>query len=172
MYITGTKLYSLVQVVHGCFNCCTRLYRVAQGCTLLYNVVQGFTWLYKAVHCCTGCKSCPWLYVVVHCCTTVYKATQAGRKLVDWLILLMLGSHQGQRVNVVALPHHGKRLDPLEQVCHTDGVNSVPQGSVQGLLRAPSGQCSNWSLSFTSFVSFDDLMYWFHNLLKYLGRRW
>jgi hypothetical protein len=44
----------------------------------------------------------------------VYKAKQVGRKLADWLILLLLGSHQGQRVDVVALPHHSERLDSLE----------------------------------------------------------
>ena len=36
--------------------------------------------------------------------------------------------HQG------GLVHPGKRLDLTEQVHHIDGVNSVPQGSVQGLL--------------------------------------
>jgi hypothetical protein len=29
--------------------------------------------------------------------------------------------------------HHGEHLDLLEEVLHRDGVNSVPQGSAQGL---------------------------------------
>ena len=68
---------------------------------------------------------------VAHCS----QATQAGRELVDWLIPLLLGSHQRRDVDMVALPHHGKPLDLLEQVHH--GVNSVPQCSLYGLLKSP-----------------------------------